>query len=95
MEVRPLVIDIDVRKDQQKHHWEITPSGSLQIHHKEPESRDANQFVINTIAVALGISHDHITILHGVELGKKRVKINKTFTFEELANILGAVKTHD
>ena len=93
MEIRPLVIDVHVRKEQQKHHWEITPSGALQVHHKEPESRDANQYLIKTIAEALGISHGHITIVHGDESGIKRLKIGgKTVTFNELMTTLGAVK---
>jgi uncharacterized protein YggU (UPF0235/DUF167 family) len=88
----PLVIDIHVVKEVASHHWFIEPSGSLRIHHKEPESRDANEFIIKTLAETLGMPLSKITIINGVEQNIKRVKIGKDITKEQLIKALDAQK---
>jgi len=90
MALHPLVIDVDVVRDQGHNGWSIEPSGRFKIHHKEPESRDANQFLINLLAEKLHLSHSHITIVHGVEERIKRIKIGKDITREELIAALEA-----
>lgn len=90
MALHPLIIDIVVVKELHHNGWYIGPSGKLKVHHKEPESRDANEFVTRTIAEKLGISHGHITIVHGVEDRMKRVKIGMDITKEQLYEALEA-----
>jgi hypothetical protein len=92
MALHPLVIDIHVVKEGVGSDWFIEPSGSLRIHHKEPESRDANEFIIKTLAEALGISLSKITIVRGEEERIKRVKIGKDVTKDQLIEVLGAQK---
>jgi uncharacterized protein YggU (UPF0235/DUF167 family) len=90
MALHPLVIDIDVVRDQGNNGWTVEPSGRFRVHHKEPESRDANEFLIKTLAEKLHVPHSHITIVHGVEERVKRVKIGKDITKEELIVVLDA-----
>ena len=49
MALHPLIIDVDVVREQGHNGWFIEPSGRFRIHHKEPESRDANEYLINII----------------------------------------------
>jgi uncharacterized protein YggU (UPF0235/DUF167 family) len=90
MALHPLIIDIDVVKDQGYNGWAVEPSGQFRVHHKEPESRDANEFLIKTLAEKLHISHSHITIVHGDEEHVKRIKIGKDITKQELIDVLEA-----
>ena len=90
MALHPLIIDVDVVKDQGHNGWFIEPSGRFRIHHKEPESRAANEFLIKLLAEKLHVSHSHITIVHGVEERIKRIKIGKDITREEIITVLEA-----
>lgn len=90
MALHPLVIDVDVVKAPGHHGWSIEPSGRFRIHHKEPESRDANEFLIKLLSEKLHVSHSHITIVHGAEERVKRIKIGKDITREELIAVLEA-----
>ena len=92
MELHPFLVDIEVVKDPQ-HGWSIKHHGCLKVHHKEPESRDANEFVIRTLAEALHMNHSHIHLVHGVEGQLKKIKIGKDITWEQLVEILGAKST--
>lgn len=89
MSLHPLIIDIDVVKEK-LHGWSIKHNGCLKVHHKAPESRDANEFVLRTLAEAIGMNHSHIHLVHGVESPIKKVKIGKDITWEQLVNILEA-----
>jgi uncharacterized protein YggU (UPF0235/DUF167 family) len=90
MALHPLVIDINVVKDQGHNGWFLEASGHFRIHHKEPESRAANEFIIKELAEKLHVPHSHITIVHGVEERVKRVKIGKDVTKEDLVVALDA-----
>ncbi len=92
MALHPLVIDIHVVKEGVGSDWFIEPSGALRVHHKEPESRDANEFIIKTLAEVLGVSLSKITVVHGEEERIKRVKIGKDVTKDQLIEVLGAQK---
>ena len=89
MALHPLVIDVDVVKEV-GNGWAVEPSGRLRVHHKEPESRAANEFLIKALAEKLGVSSSHITIIRGVEERIKRVRIGKDVTKQELIDVLGA-----
>lgn len=92
MSLHPLIVEIEVVKDHNHHGWSIKHNGCLKIHHKEPESRDANEYVVRTLAEALGMNHSHIHLVHGVESPLKKVKIGKDITWEQLVEVLGAKK---
>lgn len=84
MALHPLIIKVEVTPTQGQHGWWIEHGEHLKTHHKAPESRDANEHIINTIAKALGISHSHITLLKGFETRFKEVRIGADVTREEL-----------
>lgn len=90
MALHPLIIDIDVVKDHGHNGWTVEPSGHFRVHHKEPESRDANEFLIKTLAEKLHVPNSHITIIHGGEERIKRIKIGKDVTKQELIDALEA-----
>jgi uncharacterized protein YggU (UPF0235/DUF167 family) len=90
MALHPLIVDINVVADQGHNGWAVEPSGHFRVHHKEPESRDANEFLIKTLAEKLHIPNSHITIVHGVEENLKRIKIGKDITKQELIAALEA-----
>ena len=90
MALHPLIIDVEVVKDQGHNGWTVEPSGHFRVHHKEPQSRAANEFVIKALAEALHMSHGSITIVHGAEERVKRIKIGKDVTKQELIDALEA-----
>jgi uncharacterized protein YggU (UPF0235/DUF167 family) len=90
MALHPLIIDVDVVREQGHNGWTLEPSGRFRVHHKEPESRAANEFLIKTLAEKLHVPNSHITIVHGVEERIKRIKIGKDVTKEELIIALDA-----
>jgi uncharacterized protein YggU (UPF0235/DUF167 family) len=92
--MNPLIVDIEVVREQGHNGWFVQPSGRLQVHHKEPESRDANEFVMRALAEKLHISHGHVTIVHGVENHIKRFKIGMDVTKEKLIEILEAKESN-
>lgn len=88
MNLHPLIVDVEVVKAK-SHGWKIKHPGCLEIHHKEPESRDANEYIIRTLAEAIGTNHSHIHLVHGVESPMKKIKISKDMTWEQLVDKLG------
>lgn len=84
MALHPLIIKVEVTPTKGRHGWWIEHNEHIITHHNAPESRDANEYIINTIAQALGIPHSHITILKGFETRFKEVRIGADVTREEL-----------
>jgi uncharacterized protein YggU (UPF0235/DUF167 family) len=84
MVLHPLIINIEVSPTQGHHGWWIERGEHIKTYHKEPESRDADEYVIKTIAEALHVPNSHITILKGVESRFKEVRIGGDFTREQL-----------
>lgn len=90
MALHPLIIDVEVVKEPGSHAWFIEPSGRLKVHHKEPASRDANEFITKTLAEKININHSYITVIHGVEDPIKRIKIGHDITKDKLLELLHA-----
>ena len=96
MALQPLVVNIEVIPEPHKiSGWVRDWADVLKVHHKKPESRDANQFLIKTLSEKLGISLSRITIIKGAENRFKEVKIGKDITLEELCVILEAKRPQE
>ncbi len=92
MALHPLIINIEVTPDKQYKGWYLEPGNKLKTYHKEPESRDANEYVLKTIAESLSLPHSHLTLLKGFETRFKEVKIGKDVTFDQLLEALNVKK---
>jgi uncharacterized protein YggU (UPF0235/DUF167 family) len=88
MALHPLIIFVEVTPEHGYKGWHLLPGNKLKTYHKEPESRDANEYLMKTLAETLGISHSHITLIKGVETRFKEIKIGKDVTFEALCEAL-------
>lgn len=89
MALHPLIIYVEVTPEQGYKGWHLLPGNKLKTYHKEPESRDTNEYLIKTLAESLGISHSHITIIKGIETRFKEIKIGQDVTIEALCEALG------
>lgn len=70
--------------------WTVDKSGQLKCFLKSPAEKGlANKELIKSLAHALRISQDSITIVGGLTSRTKRILIQTTMTIEQLEGILG------
>jgi len=86
----PLQIIVKVAPSSGRQIWTLDKSGNLKCFLKSPAEKGlANKELIKTLANALRISQDTITILGGLTSRTKRILIQTTMTTQELEAILG------
>ncbi len=86
----PLQIVIKVTPSSGRQGWTLDKSGKLKCFLKSPAEKGlANKELIKTLANALRVGQDAITILGGLTSRTKRILIQTTMTIQELEAILG------
>lgn len=81
----PLVIDVKVVPGSGQQKCIIDKSGKLKCYLKSPAEKGlANKELIKFFATTLGLTQDSIEIVIGLTNPKKKIRINKNMTFEEL-----------
>ncbi len=85
-----LIVQIKVVPSSGQSRWIIDKSGILKGYLKNPAERGlANEELVKTIAKALRITQNHITIVSGATDRNKRIKIDTNITYEQLLAALG------
>ncbi|TET06289.1 hypothetical protein E3J79_02440 [Candidatus Dependentiae bacterium] len=93
MALRPLVVDIEMISEPGRlSGWVLDVSGVLKVYHEAPESRDANEFIIKTVAEKLNIPRSRVVHLKGFSSRFKKFKIGKDISLDELCKALDAKK---
>ncbi len=88
--VMALVFDVKVVPRSGCFGWAINKTGQLKCYLKSsPEKGKANKELIKSVAKALGISSDMVTIIVGKTGRKKKIKIDIEMTFNMLLESLG------
>lgn len=84
------ILDIKVVPSSGKTGFVLDKSGVLKCFLKSPpEKGKANQELIKTLAKALGVTQDKVSLIGGLASRSKRVKIEQDFTFDSLLAVLG------
>ena len=84
------IFDVKVFPASGRKGWSIDKTGNLKCYLKSPaEQGKANEELIKSLAKALGITQDMISIASGAQSRKKRIKIDVEMTFNELLEHLG------
>ena len=80
-----LIIEIKVFPSSGKQEWVLDSSGILKCYIKsQPEKGKANKEVIEFLAQSLDIPKYLITIISGLTTPRKKIKISKQLTLEQL-----------
>lgn len=88
-----LIIQLKVMPNASKHRWVVDKSGQLKGYLKSPAQQGlANKELIKTLAQALNIPQKNITILTGLTSQNKRIKIEGSFTYDQILQALGIEK---
>ncbi len=83
------VFDVKVVPRSGRFGWAINKAGQLKCYLKSPpENGKANKELIKSVAKALGISSDMVTIIVGKTGRKKKIKIDIEMTFNMLLESL-------
>src|SRR5438132_4058487 len=85
-----LLIDIKVVPNAGRTGWVIDKSGTLKCFLKSPaEQGKANAELIKTLAKALGIPQNSVTIVMGTQSRSKRVAVDAEITYDTFLELLG------
>lgn len=88
-----LVIDIKVVPSSGQQKIILDKSGIIKVYLKEPpEDGKANRELIKFLAKSLDLRQDEIEIVSGLISRKKRIKISKLLTLDDLLTKIGLVK---
>jgi len=86
----PLVVQIKVTPASGKQEWVIDKSGILKCFLKSPAQHGlANAELVKTIAKALKLNTDQVTLITGQTMRTKRIKINANVSLKEFLVALG------
>jgi uncharacterized protein (TIGR00251 family) len=84
------MFDVKVFPSSGRKGWTIDKSGNLKCYLKSPaEQGKANNELIKTLAKALGISQNLVSIVSGAQSQKKRIKVEMDLTFNKFLEFLG------
>jgi uncharacterized protein len=84
------MFDVKVFPSSGRKGWVIDKSGNLKCYLKSPaEQGKANNELIKTLAKALGVSQNLISIVSGAQSQKKRIKVEMDLTFNKFLEFLG------
>jgi len=84
------MFDVKVFPSSGRKGWTIDKSGNLKCYLKSPaEQGKANNELIKTLAKALGVSQNLISIASGAQSQKKRIKVEMDLTFNKFLELLG------
>lgn len=87
-----LIFDIKVIPCSGKQKCIVDKSGVLKFYLKsQPEKGAANQELIKLIAKTIGITQSEVEIVVGLTNNKKKIRINKNITYEQLLEELDAL----
>lgn len=84
------IFDVKVIPNSGKRGWSMDKTGNLKCHLKSvAEQGKANEELIKSLAKALGITQDMVSIVSGAQSRQKRIKIDLEMTFNQLLEHLG------
>jgi uncharacterized protein (TIGR00251 family) len=87
------IVDIKVVPNSGKQKFVLDKSGILKCFIKSaPEKGLANNEFIKFLSKSLGLTQNDVEIVSGLTERKKRVRINKDLSFEQLLNLLAIDK---
>ena len=89
----PIIFELKVTPSSGRAGFVLDKSGMIKCFLKSPaEDGRANRELIKLISQAVKVPHDEITILQGLTSRKKRIKINRQLTEDELFVCLGLIR---
>lgn len=84
------ILDIKVVPSSGRTGFIVDKSGGLKCYLKSPpEKGKANQELVKTLAKALNIPQEKVTLVGGLASRSKRVKIERDLTFDIVLSMLG------
>lgn len=84
------ICDVKVIPSSGRNEWKIDKTGKLKCYLKNPaEDGKANKELIKTLAKALGIAQDMVSIVSGEQSSQKRIKIDIDMNYNKLLQALG------
>jgi uncharacterized protein (TIGR00251 family) len=88
-----LVIEVKVVPSSGKQQWVVDKTGKLKCYLKSPPERGkANDELIKSLAKAVGLPYNGITIIAGATGRAKLIKIERALTLDQLLSLLGIEK---
>lgn len=85
-----LIVEIKVIPSSGRSKWILDKSGVLKGYLKSPPERGlANEELIKNIAKALKLTQKEVTIISGLTMRNKRLKIDANITYDQLLGALG------
>lgn len=89
------IFELKVVPSSGRNKWMLDKSGMLKCFLKNPPEKGlANKELIKLVAKALSIPQAGVAIVSGAASRKKRLKIEKDITFNQLIAILGIERQH-
>ena len=86
----PFIFDVKVFPGSGKKGWAIDKSGNLKCYVKSPaEQGKANNELIKSLAKALGLTQNMVSIISGEQSPKKRIRVEADMTFNQFVELLG------
>lgn len=84
------MFDVKVFPSSGKKGWVLDKSGNLKCYLKSPaEQGKANAELIKSLAKALGVTQNLVSIVSGATSQKKRIKVDMDITFNHFLELLG------
>ncbi len=85
-----LIIELKVIPSSGRHGWFFDTAGRLRCYLKKPAERgQANQELISLVAQKLKLPQVAFTIISGITIPRKRLKIETNLTLAEVCALLG------
>lgn len=86
----PFIFEVKVFPSSGRKGWSIDKSGNLKCYLKSPaEQGKANDELIKSVAKALGITQNMVSIISGAQTRKKRIRVETDMTFNKFLELLG------
>lgn len=86
----PFIFEVKVFPGSGRKGWLIDKSGNLKCYLKNPaEQGKANDELIKSVAKALGITQNRVSIISGELSQKKRIRVEAEMTFNQFLQLLG------
>ena len=86
----PFIFEVKVFPSSGKKGWSIDKSGNLKCYLKSPaEQGKANEELIKSVAKALGVTQNMVSIISGLQSRKKRIRVEADMTFNKFLELLG------
>ena len=84
------MVEIKVVPSSGRNKWMLDKSGMLKAYLKSPPERGlANEELVKTMAKALKVTQKEVSIVSGLTMRNKRLKIDANITYDQLLAALG------